>query len=279
MIGAIIGDIVGSRFKYKNCLSKDFELFTPECEFTGNLVMMLAATKALTDGVKDDEKLKRNAIRYIQMLGRKYPKPEYGILLREWINSEDPKPFHSDSGAPAIWISAVPLITSDIGEALDLSSTLSQVVIDRYSSKGAKKAVYTTTAGTIFAQRPYRSKRIVRDVINMDISYNLEFTLNEIRGKIAFSDSHQDIIPFAVEAFLESNDFEDAIRNAVSVGGDSSTIAAVAGAFAEAYYKKVPPEMARMALSYLTPDLFQIYIDFLRVYHLPQRYSYLPRKS
>jgi len=270
LIGAIIGDIVGSRFEFNNHRSKDFALFTDECFVTDDSIMTLAVAKAIketcrtfessvvTSGFSDEfySVLERNTIRYMQEIGRKYHNCGYGSRFYQWIFSDNPIPYNSFGNGAAMRISPVGFVARSEKEAVKMSKVVTSV--SHNHAEGIKGAEATVIA--IFMARTGSSKEEIRSRITRDY-YELDFTLDEIRDTYDFNETCQGTVPQAIEAFLESTSFEDAIRNAISIGGDSDTLAAITGGIADAYYG-VPIDMEEKALTYLDPLLRSIYDEW-----------------
>lgn len=273
MIGAIIGDIVGSRFEFNNHRSKDFELFTDECFVTDDSIMTLAVAKAImetcrtfestvvTSGFSDEfySLLERNTIRYMQEIGRKYPNCGYGSRFYQWIFSDNPRPYNSFGNGAAMRISPVGFVARSEEEAVKMAKVVTSVSHNHV--EGVKGAEATVIA--IFMARTGSSKEEIRNRITRNY-YELDFTLDEIRDTYEFDETCQGTVPQAIEAFLESTSFDDAIRNAISIGGDSDTLAAITGGIAEAYYG-VPTDMKEKALTYLDLLLRSIYDKWQKV--------------
>jgi type I restriction enzyme M protein len=266
MIGAIIGDIVGSRFEFDNHRSMEFELFAEDCFVTDDSVMTLAVAKAImmTDQevlgdltstrIDKDylEQLSTNTIKAMQSIGRKYPDCGYGGNFYGWIFSSDPQPYNSYGNGAAMRISPVSEVAQSIEEVKKLSKAVT--VISHNHEEGIKGAEATAMAA--YLARTGHDKEQIRKYIE-DHYYTLDFTIDEIRDTYEFNETCQETVPQAIQAFLEAESFEDAIRKAISVGGDSDTIAAITGGIAEAYYG-VPKELRDEALSYLDGDLLEI---------------------
>lgn len=251
MIGAIIGDIVGSRFEFDNYRAKDFELFTDKCFPTDDSIMTVAVGKAILDCEGDYSDLSARTIQCMQELGRPYPNSGYGESFCDWIYSDDPQPYHSFGNGAAMRISAVGFAARNIDEVKTLSRTVTAISHDHPQGlKGAE-----SVAMAIFLARQSKSKAEIRDYIEQNY-YKIGFTLDEIRDTYEFNETCQNTVPQAFEAFFEANDFEDAIRNAVSVGGDSDTLAAITGSIAEAYFG-VPFDLRKKAERYLENDTFR----------------------
>ncbi|HRC79879.1 MAG TPA: ADP-ribosylglycohydrolase family protein [Sedimentibacter sp.] len=270
MIGAIIGDIVGSRFEFNNHRSKKFELFTDKCKVTDDSIMTLAVAKAIMETEKNlkllsnnsvsnfyyYELLRRMTIRYMQEIGRKYPYCGYGGMFGHWIFSDNPKPYNSFGNGAAMRISPIGFIAATEEKARILSERITAVTHNH--NEGIKGAEATVIS--IYMAKKRASKEEIRQEINENY-YNLNFTIDEIRDTYEFNETCQETVPQAIVAFLESNSFEDAIRTAISVGGDSDTLAAITGSIAEAYYG-IPEDIKEKALTYLDADLRSIYDEW-----------------
>lgn len=270
MIGAIIGDIVGSRFEFHNHRSKDFELFTEDCAVTDDSIMTLSVAKAIMETEKllnpdvgifnqnDDyyARLEEMTIKYMQEIGQRYPYCGYGNMFSRWIFTTSPKPYNSFGNGAAMRISPVGFAGRTESEVRRLSEIITGV--SHSHEEGLKGAEATALA--IYMARSGYTKSEIRDRIKRDY-YPLDFTIDEIRDTYQFNETCQATVPQAIEAFLESTSFEDAIRTAISVGGDSDTLAAITGAIAEGYYG-VPSWIREKALSYLDDELLVIYNDW-----------------
>ncbi len=260
MLGAIIGDIVGSRFEWKNIKRKEFDFLNYHCFFTDDSVMSLAIAKAILDCKGDFDKLSKVAVDCMQEVGRPYPNCGYGGMFRKWMYSNNPKPYNSYGNGAAMRISACGFAASSMEETIMLSRKVTEVTHNhREGIKGAE-----ATAVAIFLAREGKSILEIRDFIN-DNYYPMDFTLDGIRDTYTFKVSCQETVPQAIMAFLESTSFEDAIRNAISIGGDSDTLAAITGGIAEAYYG-IPLEIRKQALTFLDERLIEILIDFENEY-------------
>lgn len=271
MIGAIIGDIVGSRFEFNNHRSKEFELFTDKCEATDDSIMTLAVAKAIMETEKkmkpllngcekNDEYnalLENMAIKYMQEIGRKYPYCGYGGMFWHWVFSDNPKPYNSYGNGAAMRISPVGFFATTEHELRELSEKVTAVTHNHKEGiKGAEAA-----ALSIFMAKRGDTKEEIRKKINENY-YKLDFTIDKIRDTYKFNETCQGTVPQAIVAFLESSSFEDAIKTAISVGGDSDTLAAITGSIAEAYYG-VPVDIRDKALTYLDDELRLIYDEWL----------------
>ena len=276
MLGAIIGDIVGSRFERHNIKTKEFELLTHRCHPTDDSVMSLAVAEAILDyrdGVRRD--LRRAFADCMQKYGRRYPDAGYGGSFSKWLEEDDPQPYNSWGNGSAMRVSPCGFAAGSLEEALELAR-VSAVVTHNHPEaiKGAR-----AVAAAIRLALEGKSMPEIRDHITENY-YRIHFTLDEIRASYRFDVSCQGSVPQALEAFFESTGFEDAIRNAVSIGGDSDTIAAITGGIAEAYYG-IPEELRRQALPYLYEDELQVLNRFEERYgiHTEKNGSKMPEKS
>lgn len=256
MIGAIIGDIAGSRFEWNNIKTKEFELLTSKCFFTDDTVMSLAICDALMRCGGDYTNLAKQAVYSMQTIGRDYPNCGYGGRFQRWIFTSDPKPYHSWGNGSAMRVSGCGYAANSLEQAIELSRLVTEVTHDHPEGiKGAE-----ATAAAVYLARTGKNLLEIRDYIN-EHYYPMNFTLDSIRDEYSFDVSCQGSVPQALEAFFESESFEDAIRNAISIGGDSDTIAAITGGIAEAYYG-VPAGIRKHALTFLDERLLKILVEF-----------------
>lgn len=260
MLGAIIGDIVGSRFEWDNIKTKEFDFLTYKCFVTDDSIMSLAIAKAILDCKGDYHNLNGLAVSCMQEIGRPYPNSGYGGMFNEWMYSDNPQPYNSFGNGAAMRVSSCGYAASTLEEAKQLSKKVTEVTHNH--PEGMKGAEATTVA--IFLAKTGKSILEIRDYIN-DHYYPMNFTLDSIRDSYEFNETCQNTVPQAIMAFLESTSFEDAIRNAISIGGDSDTLAAITGGIAEAYYG-IPTDIRKHALTFLDERLMKILIDFENVY-------------
>jgi len=252
MIGAIIGDIVGSKYEFHNHRSKDFEFFGEGCKFTDDSVMTIAVAKALMESKKDYTDLSEQAIKWVREIGLKYPFCGYGFMFFNWLYRKDPQPYGSYGNGAAMRISPVGWVSKDIDQAKELSRKVTEITHNH--PEGIKGAECVAIA--IFLARQGKTKDEIKKYVTENY-YMLDFTIDKIRPTYQFNETCQDTVPQALQAFFESISFEDAIRIAISVGGDSDTLACITGGIAEAYYS-VPEDMARQAEGYLDVFLLDI---------------------
>ncbi|MCL2033802.1 MAG: N-6 DNA methylase [Oscillospiraceae bacterium] len=260
MLGAIIGDIVGSRFEWNNIKTKEFDFFTYRCEATDDSIMTLAVAKAILEAKGDIDILSKRAVENMREVGRPYPNSGYGGMFRQWMYSDDMGPYNSFGNGAAMRVSACGFAAKSLEEAIMLSRKVTEVTHNHPEGlKGAEAA-----AVCVFLARNGKNILEIRDYVNTHY-YPMDFTLDGIRDNYQFNETCQDTVPQAIMAFLESTGFEDAIRNAISIGGDSDTLAAITGAIAEAYYG-VPTEIRKHALTFLDERLLNILNDFENAY-------------
>ena len=265
MLGAIIGDITGSRFEFRNHKGKDFEIFHEDCEFTDDSVMTLAIAKALIESKEDFEDLSEKTIFYMKEIGRPYRDCGYGGMFRRWIYSDATEPYGSYGNGAAMRVSACGFVGQTIEEVKMLARKVTEVTHNH--PEGLKGAEATAVA--IFLAKTGHTIPEIRAYIDENY-YPMNFTLDEIRPTYAFDVTCQGSVPQAIMAFLESTSFEDAIRNAISIGGDSDTIGAITEGIAEAYYG-VPEEMREKAMEYLDERLRKVVVEFEGKYGASQK--------
>lgn len=256
MLGAIIGDIAGSRFEFNNNKSKDFTLLTYSCKPTDDSIMTLAIAKSIFEAKEDYKNLGDMAIKNMRLLGRQYLNSGYGGNFYSWLCSDNPKPYNSFGNGAAMRVSPCGLAAKTIDEAKLLSKLVTEVTHNH--PEGLKGAEATSVA--IYLAKIGKSQIEIRDYINENY-YSLNFKLDQIRDSYYFDVSCQGSVPQAIEAFAEATDYEDTIRNAISIGGDSDTIAAIAGSIAEAYWG-IPSELRKHALTFLDEQQLEILNQF-----------------
>lgn len=260
MIGAILGDIIGSPYEFdRGNKSKEFPLFSKQSAFTDDTVMTLAVGAALLGMPPDasEERIKKQLVRSMQEFGRRYPYAGYGARFSKWLESEEPRPYNSYGNGSAMRVSAAAWLYDDL-ETVRRMARLSAEVTHNHPEgiKGAE-----ATASAIFLARTGRSKAEIKTYIQEEFQYALDRTCDEIRPDYHHVESCMETVPEAITAFLEGKDFEDVIRTAVSLGGDCDTLTAIAGSIAEGCYD-VPDELKLECRRYLTPDLLDVLDQF-----------------
>ncbi len=243
MIGAIAGDIIGSIYEWDNIKTKQFDLFSPNCFFTDDSVL----TIALADAILNDLDYAAVMKSYYQ----KYPDAGYGGMFHRWAQSEESQPYSSWGNGAAMRISPVGFAFDTLEEVLAKAQQYTEVTHNHPEGIKGAQAV----AASIFLARTGKSKAEIREYVTTAFGYDLSMSLDEIRPTYLFNESCQQTVPQAIIAFLESDDFEDAIRNAISLGGDSDTLACIAGGLAEAFYGGVPDSILQKAMELLDDDL------------------------
>ena len=248
MVGAIIGDIVGSVYEWHNIKTKDFPLFSGKCHFTDDTVMTIAVAEGLLNGGEPND-----YIAAMKRFGAIYPNAGYGGQFRSWLVTDDSNPYNSWGNGSAMRVSPVGWFFDTLEET-EKAAEVSAAVTHNHPEgiKGAQ-----ATAATIFHARNGKSKAEIKAYVEDKYSYNLSRTLDDIRPGYEFDESCMGTVPEAIIAFLESEDFEDAIRNAISLGGDSDTLAAITGSIAEAAYG-VPKTIQDKAISLLKEPLSDV---------------------
>ena len=256
MLGAIIGDIVGSRFEFdQGDKSREFELFTPESEFTDDTVMSIAVAEALLDAGKDaDEKtVKANLIKSMKKWGQKYPDAGYGARFIDWVLTDDPQPYRSYGNGSGMRVSPAGWLYDDLERTREVARWTAEVTHNH--PEGVKGA--ESVAAAIFMARNGASFEEIHDYIVKEFGYDLSRTLDEIRPKYHHVEDCMRTIPEAFECFLESESFESCLRNVMYIGGDTDTLGAIAGAIAEAFWG-IPVMFVPTAKEYLTEDLIAV---------------------
>ena len=270
MIGAILGDIIGSRHEFNNIKTKDFEMFTPECCFTDDTVMTCAVAQALMDCKDDYSELSDKTVEEMHRIGRQYPGAGYGGMFFRWMFSDDAKPYNSFGNGAAMRVSAAGFMAKDKKEAEELAGKVTWITHNHPEGLKGARAV----AVAIVMARQGATKRQIREYMEKHY-YRSEHTVEEYRDLI---DGHgeetcQVSMPQALQCFYEGQDYVDVIRNCISIGGDSDTLAAIAGGIAEAYYG-VPEWLVERLPEYLDERLMGIVNRFTeQLPYVPGRVS------
>lgn len=251
VIGAIVGDIVGSIYEFDNIKTKDFPLFTDINVFTDDSILTVATMEALLKGGTSE-----NFISSYQRLGNKYPS-SYGVRFGQWLKSKTVQPYDSWGNGSAMRVSPVAWFYDNLVAVENVAKTSASITHNH--PEGVKGAQAVSSA--IFLARNGKTKNEIKRYVENKYDYMLDFALDDIRPWYDFDESCAGTVPPAIVAFLESLDFEDAVRNAVSLGGDSDTLVAITGSIAEAFYG-VPAEICNEAVSYLPDELRKIVKEF-----------------
>lgn len=252
MLGAIIGDVIGSAFEWNNVKTKDFPLFSYSTDFTDDTVMTIATADKILN--------KKSYTEVFKHYGRAYPDAGYGVRFSRWLIGEDNEPYYSFGNGSAMRVSPVGFAFNSLDEVLKEAKHSAEVTHNHPEGiKGAQAA-----ASAIFLARTGSSKESIKYFIESSFGYGLSRTIEEIRPEYKFNESCQGSVPEAIIAFLESENFEDAIRTAISLGGDSDTIACITGGIAQAYYKKIPADIINKVFEYLPEEFISIINRFNR---------------
>jgi ADP-ribosylglycohydrolase len=258
MYGAIIGDIAGSIYEFDNIKTKNFPLFQTACFPTDDTYMTLAVglacvecVEAFDSGFLDLRILRESLVREMHRLGRLYPDKGYGGRFNQWLREGRKAPYGSCGNGSAMRVSPCGWVCDTLADTLAMATASADVTHNsREGVKGAR-----AVAAAIYLARTGHSKADIHVYIADTFGYDLSRTCAQIRALDDYWGALcQDTVPEAIIAFLESTDFEDAVRNAVSLGGDSDTLAAITGSIAEAYYG-VPPELKKAADDFLKRDM------------------------
>ena len=253
MFGAILGDIIGSRFEFNNIKTKEFELFNEDCKYTDDTVMSIAIAKSLKESKKNNYiDLEKQLDFLMHEIGREYPDCGYGGMFYYWMFTNGEQAYNSYGNGSAMRTSYCGLIANSLEEALNLAYRCAAITHNHIEGiKGAK-----ATTACIYLAKHNKSIEEIRQYSNENY-YDLNFTIDQIRPTYTFNATCQNSVPQAINCFLESNSFIDSIRNAISIGGDSDTIAAITGSIASAYYE-IDENLINKAKEYLDDYLLNI---------------------
>jgi len=260
MLGAIIGDVAGSVFEFdRGPWTKEFKLFTSRSNWTDDTVMTIAVGEALIKAGKDatTDEIRKECIKSMKKWGQRYPDAGYGYRFYRWVLSDDPKPYNSWGNGSAMRVSAAGLLYDSLERTREVAGATADVTHNHPEGiKGAE-----CTAAVMFLARSGASKDEIRDYVVTEFGYDITRTVDELRPLHRHDESCMDTLPKALIAFFESTDYEDAIRNAISLGGDTDTIAAIAGAMAGAFYG-VPEDIKQNCKEYLEGDMIEVLKEF-----------------
>lgn len=260
MYGAILGDIIGSPFEFdRGDKTKDFKLFSRRSHYTDDSVMTLAVCEALLKVGQDAtvKEIEDAVITSMQSWGRRYPHAGYGGYFRRWLTACHPEPYNSFGNGSAMRVSAAGWLYDSLEKTRTVAKATANVTHNHPEGiKGAE-----ATASAIFMARNGSSKEEIKKYIENEFHYDLNRTLDEIRPSFHMDETCQKTVPEAIIAFLEAKDFEDAIRNVVSLGGDTDTLGAITGSIAEAYYR-IPEWLMTECRKRINRDMRVVLDDF-----------------
>ena len=269
LMGAVIGDIAGSIYEFNPCKSTQIDLQNGMMDYTDDTIM----TIAVADWVLNDKKhTKKGLVARLQEWGRKYPHPmgAYGNMFSQWLYKDNPKPYNSWGNGSAMRVSAIGLAFSTLEETIKAAKTCAEVTHNHLEGiKGAQ-----ATAAAIFLARTGNTKEEIRRYVSDTFGYDLSRTCDDIRPTYEFDGSCQGTVPESIIAFLDSRDYEDALRLCISLGGDADTMGAITGAIAGAYYNRMPYTLYKFGMEKLPDDIKKIISEFDNTYRREVSYKW-----
>jgi len=274
MIGAIAGDIIGAPYEFANFKRMDFDIFNKKTDFTDDTVMLLANAKWLLDSLQNPDKYSISKLEeFMVEFGKEYPNAGYGGMFRRWLfpdgifeeedNKQETKrtPYNSYGNGSAMRVIPVGWACDTIKETLQVAKISAEITHNHIEGiKGAQ-----ATAAAMFLARKGKPKTEIKSLIEQNFGYNLNRACDDIRPYYKFDETCQGTVPEAIIAFLDSSDFESSIRLAVSLGGDSDTLACITGGIAEAFYG-IPENFKSFVNDFLTDDLKSVLEDFYKMF-------------
>ena len=257
MLGAILGDIIGSPYEFGSRKRKDFSLFTCGSRVTDDSLMTIAVGCACVNSdLTDEADFKEKISYYMRLIGNQYRDAGYGDRFYKWLIDGSMGPYKSYGNGSAMRVSPVAYVSSTLEEVERLAKWSAEVTHNSMDGINGAQAI----AVSVYMARTGKSREEIKEYISKSF-YNLDFTLDYIRPFYSFDVTCKGSVPHAIVAFLESDSFEDAIRNAISLGGDCDTIGAMTGAIAEAYYG-IPSELQERALEYMDEQVQEYYYTY-----------------
>lgn len=259
MLGAVIGDVIGSVYEATPVKVTDFDFFIPGTTYTDDTVLTVAIADAILhnhDGKKHDDE--KNYQKMLRRYGRRYPDAGYGKSFYQWLQSDNPEPYNSWGNGSAMRVSPIGFAFQSNVEVMDQARK--SAVITHNHPEGIKGA--QATALSIYLARTGHSKQEIKREIQNLFQYDLERRLDDVRDHYQYTLSCQGSAPEAIIAFLESADYEDAIRKSISVGGDADTMACITGGIAQAYYNFIPVELISKVTEYLPDEFLKVIEEF-----------------
>lgn len=254
MLGAIVGDIIGSYYEFRPYKKEDFPLFLEKSRFTDDTVMTLAVGLGVMRGYKDEQTSREAFIDNMHEIGYAYYRCGFGARFVQWLLRKSREPYNSFGNGSAMRVSSVAWAYQTLEDVEKFAKISAEVTHNHPEGiKGAQ-----ATAAAIFLARQGNTKQEIKEFIQKRFGYDLSRCVDEIRKTYRFNETCQGSVPEAIICFLESKNFEDAVRKAVSLGGDSDTQAAIAGSIAEAFYREIPNDILEPALAKLDGRLTHI---------------------
>lgn len=263
MLGSIIGDIVGSPYEFNNIKTKEFPLFKDSSIFTDDTILTIATAECLMNHSEDYGK-------YYRLYGNKYPS-SYGAMFLNWLKDKKMGPYNSCGNGSAMRVGPIGILSEDLEVAIIEAKRSAEVTHNHPSGVKGAQAV----ASAVWLAKHGYNKKFIKEFITSVFHYKLNSKLKDIRPKYKFGEMCHNTVPEAIIAFLESNNFEDAIRNAVSLGGDSDTLACITGSIAEAFYRNIPDHMIDGAIKRIPQEFQEIIHKF---YWETDNYNIFSRK-
>lgn len=257
MLGAIIGDIVGSVYEFESYKSKQFPLFSAGCRPTDDSLMTLAVGAACLSHCEEEDAFKQVLVRQMRRIGRQNPDAGYGGSFYDWLMGNNPAPYGSYGNGSAMRVSPVAYAAQTLKEVEKLAKWSAEVTHNHPEGIKGAQAV----AAAVFLARQGEGKAAIRRYVQ-EKYYDLDFRLDDIRPTYRFDVTCQGSVPQAIVCFLEGLDYEDTLRCAVSLGGDGDTLAAMAGGIAEAHFG-IPEEIQEQAFSYMDDDFTDDYTEYI----------------
>lgn len=257
ILGAIAGDTIGSVYEFNPTKNYNFQLLHNGMEYTDDSIMTLAVADWL---LHDDAHTQEGLTKSMQYWGNVYPYPmgSYGGMFAGWLHNPNPSPYNSWGNGSAMRVSAVGYAADSLDETLRIAKISAEVTHNHPEGiKGAQ-----ATAAAIFLAHTGKTKKEIADYVEQTFGYDLQRDYEEIKKDYHFEGSCQETVPQSIIAFLQSKDYEDAIRLTVALGGDADTMGAITGAIAGAFYKEVPDNIANFTLSKLPEDLKTVLNEF-----------------
>lgn len=254
LAGAVAGDVIGSVYEHYRTKRMDFQLFPAGSRFTDDTVMTVANADWLLNG--------GDLARIMQRYGNRYPNAGYGGMFRKWLREDPPQPYHSFGNGSAMRVSPVGWAFDTLEETLTAAKQSAEVTHNHPEGIKGAQAV----AACIFLARQHKTKREIKAYVEQMFGYDLNRTCDEIRPSYRFDSRCQGSVPESILAFLESSDYENAVRLAVSLGGDADTMGAIAGSIAEAFYGGVPEQIKQEALKRLPSELADVLGKFHEIF-------------
>lgn len=256
MIGAIIGDIIGSRFEFNPTKSNTFELIVEKSRYTDDTVL----TVAIADSILHNQVIEYKIAEY----ANKYPRAGYGPMFCQWVHNKERKPYNSFGNGSAMRVSAAGFCANTLTEAIELST---QTALPTHNHPEGVKGANATAAAIYFAKNG-ATKQEIKKYISETFEYDLDRTCEEIRKTYHFDVTCQGSVPESIIAFLESTDYVSAVVNAVYLGGDADTQGCIAGGIAQAFYKKIPEDLISKTYKIIPQEFIDIIEEFNKKYNI-----------